>query len=115
MSDNEVANLLKCISIVAMTCIYYIGPDIHKEIIAYCIKTANGRIVGEGDVNATRCSRMLGFLNRDQECIDFFGSPDKEMWVLQARLRFRKNCIELNRGTRYLWGLNGKQMLAGSD
>jgi transposase len=33
---------------------YYIGLDIHKKTIAYCIKQANGEIVDEGSIKATR-------------------------------------------------------------
>lgn len=33
---------------------HYIGLDVHKKSIAYCIKTADGRIVREGSVLATR-------------------------------------------------------------
>src|ERR1700677_2149226 len=38
----------------AMTVIHYIGLDVHKKTISYCIKTADGRIVGEGKLQATR-------------------------------------------------------------
>ena len=33
---------------------YYVGLDIHKKIIAFCIKTANGDLVGSGTIAATR-------------------------------------------------------------
>jgi hypothetical protein len=33
---------------------YYIGLDIHKKIIAFCIKTANGDLVVNGTLSATR-------------------------------------------------------------
>ena len=33
---------------------YYIGLDIHKKIIAYCIKTESGTIVNEGTIEAKR-------------------------------------------------------------
>jgi len=33
---------------------YYIGLDLHKKIIAYCIKKADGTIVREGKIDATR-------------------------------------------------------------
>lgn len=35
---------------------YYIGLDIHKKIIAYCIKEASGKIVEEGTIEASRVS-----------------------------------------------------------
>ena len=34
--------------------VYYIGMDIHKKTISYCIKTANGAVVEEGMVPSTR-------------------------------------------------------------
>jgi len=33
---------------------HYIGFDVHKKSISYCIKTADGRIVEEGKIRATR-------------------------------------------------------------
>jgi len=34
--------------------LYYIGLDIHKKIIAFCIKRSDGTIVDEGKIEATR-------------------------------------------------------------
>ncbi len=33
---------------------HYVGLDVHKKVIAYCVKRADGRIVREGEVAATR-------------------------------------------------------------
>src|SRR5580692_3803597 len=33
---------------------YYIGLDVHKKTIAFCIKRADGEVHREGTVNATR-------------------------------------------------------------
>jgi hypothetical protein len=33
---------------------YYIGLDIHKKTISYCVKDASGRIHSEGSIGATR-------------------------------------------------------------
>jgi hypothetical protein len=33
---------------------YYIGLDVHKKTISYCVKGASGRICQEGKVGATR-------------------------------------------------------------
>ena len=33
---------------------HYIGLDIHKKIIAYCIKTKSGKRIGQGKISATR-------------------------------------------------------------
>ncbi len=37
-----------------MSTYYYIGLDIHKKVIAYCIKTLSGRLVKAGKIAATR-------------------------------------------------------------
>lgn len=34
--------------------LYYVGLDVHKRVIAYCVKHADGRIVDEGTVAATK-------------------------------------------------------------
>ena len=39
-----------------MNVIHYIGLDVHKKTISYCIKTADGRIVGEGKLQALRAT-----------------------------------------------------------
>ena len=33
---------------------YYIGLDIHKKTISYCVKDVSGRIHQEGKIGATR-------------------------------------------------------------
>lgn len=37
-----------------MAALYYIGLDIHKKIIVYCIKLADGTVVDRGSIEATR-------------------------------------------------------------
>ena len=39
-----------------MNAFYYIGLDIHKKVIAYCIKTMDGRLIGQGKIDADRKS-----------------------------------------------------------
>jgi transposase len=34
---------------------YYIGLDIHKKTISYCVKDASGQIHREGKIGSTRC------------------------------------------------------------
>jgi transposase len=34
---------------------YYIGLDVHKKTISYCIKDVSGPIHQEGKIGATRC------------------------------------------------------------
>ena len=33
---------------------YFVGLDVHKQLIAFCVKTADGEIVAEGTIPATR-------------------------------------------------------------
>jgi len=33
---------------------HFVGLDVHKQVIAFCIKTADGQIVGEGTIKARR-------------------------------------------------------------
>ena len=33
---------------------YFVGLDVHKQVIAYCVKTSAGEIVSEGNIRATR-------------------------------------------------------------
>lgn len=39
-----------------MSASYFIGLDIHKKMIAYCIKTLDGRLIAQGKVDADRKS-----------------------------------------------------------
>ena len=34
---------------------YYIGLDVHKKTISYCVKDASGQVHQEGKIGATRC------------------------------------------------------------
>jgi len=33
---------------------YYIGLDVHKQTISYCVKDASGQVHQEGKIGATR-------------------------------------------------------------
>lgn len=37
-----------------MRTLYYIGLDIHKKVIAYCVKTIDGGLIGAGTIAVTR-------------------------------------------------------------
>ena len=41
---------------VSMSTYYYIGLDIHKRTISYCIKAINGSLIGQGKIEADRKS-----------------------------------------------------------
>jgi transposase len=36
--------------------LYFVGLDVHKQVMAYCVKTSGGEIVEEGKIPATRAS-----------------------------------------------------------
>jgi hypothetical protein len=44
-----------------MNVIHYIGLDVHKKTISYCIKTADGRIVREGKTAGIALRSKLRF------------------------------------------------------
>jgi len=33
---------------------YYIGLDVHKKTISYCVKNASGQVLSEGKIGSTR-------------------------------------------------------------
>ena len=37
-----------------MKSVYYLGLDVHKKTISYCLKKADGKIVSEGTVKSRR-------------------------------------------------------------
>ena len=39
-----------------MATMHYVGLDVHKKTIAYCVKTKGGSMRGEGTINATRAA-----------------------------------------------------------
>jgi hypothetical protein len=39
---------------------YYIGLDVHKKTISYCIKDVSGRVYQQGTIGATRTSWIAG-------------------------------------------------------
>jgi len=39
-----------------MDSIYYVGLDVHKKTISYCVKRAAGEVVAEGKIPATRAA-----------------------------------------------------------
>ena len=36
--------------------LYFVGLDVHKQVIAFCVKTSSGEIVSEGNIRATRAA-----------------------------------------------------------
>ena len=38
---------------------YYIGLDVHKKTISYCVKDAAGCVLSEGKINSSRPSSVF--------------------------------------------------------
>jgi transposase len=49
-----------------MNVIHYIGFDVHKKTVSYCVKTADGKIVEEGKLWSTR-RELLGWAEQRQQ------------------------------------------------
>ncbi len=56
---------------------YYIGLDVHKKTISYCVKDAAGRVYQEGKIGSTR-RELDGWIRNDlpQPPHDRHGSDD---------------------------------------
>ena len=52
-----------------MSRLHYVGMDVHKKMIVYCVKTQGGLLRDEGKMPATR------------ECLDAFIAQRKQPWV----------------------------------
>jgi transposase len=76
---------------------YFAGLDVHKQVIAFCIKTADGKIVEEGKIEATRAG-LDAWVEK---------MPKTEMWVggLETTLFSHWIYYQLKeRGTNILMG-----------
>ncbi|HWZ46138.1 MAG TPA: hypothetical protein VNW97_21885 [Candidatus Saccharimonadales bacterium] len=47
-------------------CIHYIGFDVHKKSVSFCVKTAEGEIVEEGKILAQRSALRQWAMQRKQ-------------------------------------------------
>jgi hypothetical protein len=70
-----------------MNVIHYIGLDVHKKTISYCIKTAAGQIVKEGTMAAER-SVLRRWAERQQQPWDISGTdsstPSEMLSIISA-------------------------------
>ena len=55
---------------------YYIGLDVHKKTISYCVKDASGQVHREGTIGATRNELDCWMQTLPQPRIDGDGSDD---------------------------------------
>ena len=51
-----------------METMYYIGLDVHKKTISYCVKDGNGRIYAAGSIPATRLTLDMWMKTLPQPC-----------------------------------------------
>ena len=64
---------------------YYIGLDVHKRTISYCVKDSSGTIHAEGTIPATRFELV------DADVIRFLGASEKkEIKILHCSLYIRE-------------------------
>lgn len=49
-----------------MPSMHYVGLDVHKKTIAYCVKTRSGQMRGEGTIEATRAALDAWVAERKQ-------------------------------------------------
>ena len=63
-----------------MNDIHYIGFDVHKKTIAYCVKTADGQIVDEGKVQAQRLE-LRQWAKRRQVAVARSDGGDAVQWL----------------------------------
>ena len=74
---------------------YYIGLDVHKKTIRYCVKEVSGQIHSEGSVPATRAPEMWAY--RRSACTQESDGPSPRAtyqvsavllrWRFRARIR----------------------------
>ena len=79
---------------------YYIGLDVHKKTISYCVKDASGQVRQEGKIGATRCEldgwmktlpqpwsvAMEGLLGKLQAWLRTLCAPEKRSYGDCCRL-----------------------------
>src|SRR5580692_8165881 len=67
---------------------HYIGFDVHKKSVSYCVKTADGKIVEEGTLKATH-EKLRQWAQKRQE--PWHGAMEATLfsgWIYDALKRF---------------------------
>ena len=62
---------------------YYIGLDVHKKTISYCVKDASGQVHQEGKIGATRT--RAGLLDEDSSSAMDGGDGGDDLHRLDLR------------------------------
>jgi len=70
---------------------YFVGLDVHKQVIAFCVKTSSREIVREGTVRATRAALGMG---KDSAAAVVWrnGSNLFSHWSSATGSRMRQSC-----------------------
>src|SRR5215472_9423131 len=70
---------------------YYVGLDIHKKTISYCVKDASGRIHQEGKIGATR-RELDGWMKTLPQPWTVAGGDDLHRLGIRPRASPRHRC-----------------------
>jgi len=72
---------------------YYIGLDVHKKTISYCINEVSGQVHQEGKIGATRCDAMrTGQVGKDSSSATDDRDGGNDLHRMDLRV-LRKNCV----------------------
>src|SRR5690349_8386773 len=67
----------------AAPALYYVGLDVHRKTVSYCIKTSDGRIVREASIAATRDTLCQWAATLDQPWCGGLEATICSHWVYQ--------------------------------
>ena len=75
-----------------MSSLYCVGSDVHKKVIAYCVKTLEGTLVEEGSIVATMTGRAC----------------DEEEFVKELEAKLGRSLMPWKRGPKPKAGENNE-------
>jgi transposase len=61
--------------------VYYVGMDVHKKTVAYCVKRANGTVVDRGSVRAMRRDLTAWLSTRDRPWVGVMEATIFTGWI----------------------------------
>jgi hypothetical protein len=94
---------------------YYVGLDVHKKTISYCVKDGSGRIYAAGSIPATRLSLDLWMKTLPQpwtvamEATIFtawIGSCQRSCYVCHFRVARNRSRIDAKHGDHFLQAMD---------
>src|SRR5437868_14480412 len=66
---------------------YYIGLDVHKKTISYCVKDASGQVHQEGQIEVTRRKLDGGMRTIRQPCTEAIKEKIYSAWIYHHLIR----------------------------